>query len=530
MEVRDRKEPVASEIDAQLVIRFLVNPWGEPGCIATVPSDPGEPILLELALPLLPQIDELPPSIERYRKFLDPEPIRPIHLLAALADLQSPVGKSDIPQPLQQRADAFYRETCDFLGGILLRGKFTADRSASLALEGTRLIRAHASRAFQQRFPDYKPLRRIPRWRDELARYRRALSSPDLNQEMRMGIAPVEGSKANVLVRLEQRSIAAGDSLVRSLQGLLRAEGNKSNYRLWFETHVMEDWALDRITRQPLPGASLEDALRRHGCSVEEAGEVISLLLARGAIEKNPEGLLTPIDQSLGSNVPRYTATEPNADSQQSEDQQSYDLIRNRLNRAVAGLRALETLESPPTSSLSKHIAAHIRDTNKRIDAMIGTGRKLRGQIEVDDPDVVLGTLQHRTTEFEETVQRITNNHRCTKDWVQAAVTYAGLERRATHLRLAQSGALATALKDLDQCTRDWRERFATNSGEALHRSRVFLDEVLAIDHRLDEHLLDQRIAFDRRRRDLVRILGWAAPESAPWGLEGQDPTPFDSL
>ena len=530
IEVVDRQQLAPSGIDAHLLIRFLVSPWAPPECITTVPVDPSEPILLEVTLPLLAPIEELPPSIERYRKFLDPEPIRPIHLLAALADLKIHLAKSDIPQPLHQRADAFYRETCDFLGSTLLRGEFAAGRSAPLELEGTRLIRAHASQALHRRFPDYKPLRRIPRWREELTRYRRALSAPDMNPEIRMGVVPVEGVKADVLSRLEQRSVAAGDSLVRSLQGLIRVEGNKSSYRLWFETHDLENWALEQLTQQPLPNASLEDALRRYGCSIEEATEVISLLLARGAVEKDASGLLTPSDLTTPTDAPPSAATEPDAGFRQLDDQQDFDLIRKRLIHSVARLRVLETLEAPPSSSLSKHIEAHIRDTKKRIDSMIETGRNLRDQMEADDAGLPRGKLERRTAEVEETVQRITNNHQRTKDWVHAAVIFAGLERRAAHLRSPQSGALTTALIDLDQCTREWRERFATNSTEALHRSRDFLDEVLAIDHRLDEHLLDQRIAFDRRRRHLVRILGWAAPEPAPWGLEGEDPTPFDSL
>ncbi|MEA3278548.1 MAG: hypothetical protein U9Q81_25270 [Pseudomonadota bacterium] len=530
VEVRDQVTPLDPSDDAELVVRFLLSGEGACACALEAADDPSEPVLLTVTLPLLTPIAELPAALLRYRKFLDPEPIRPIHLLAALADVQAQKEQPEVSDQTRLRAEAFSREVCDLLGSLLLQGDIQTGRNKRLRLSGVRVLRAVATRGLRQRYPDYRPLRRVPRWRDELTRYRRALSAPDLSPGQRVGISPVRGAKHEVLQRLEQQSVAAGDSLVRSLESLLRAEGAKEDYCLWFSLHELEQWVLDQLGKRRLPSVSLVDLLRRHGCSVAEADEIVSLLLARRAIEMDADGLVGPsLPEADG-----FGTASPEEEVAKVEDQagkhDAITRIDTRLIEVLAHFRALDELALPPSNSLSKHVEAHIHDVVRRIDGGLVKAKALRTRCAKEDAFSKVGELERRTRETEAMMERILDDHAWCKRWRHAATLLAGLERRAERLQGPASGALVDARQQLAECIRGWRERFATNGVQALTESNTFIDEIQAIEQRLDTHQLDERIAFDRRRRDLVEAFGWAAKRPAPWGLDVKDPTPFDSL
>lgn len=530
VEVRDQVVSLDPSDDAELVVRFLVCGEGACACELEVANDPSLPVLLTLVLPLLAPISELPTTLARYRKFLDPEPIRPIHLLAALADVQAQMGHLEVSEPMRLRAEAFSREVCDLLGSLLLHGEVILGRDKRIRLSGVRLLRAQATYGLRQRYPEYRPLRRVPRWRDELARYRRALSAPDLNPMHRLGRTPVEGAKYDVLQRLEQHSVAAGDSLVRSLESLLRGEGAKEEYRLWFKLHELEQWALAQLGDRGLPSVTLVDLLRRHGCSFTEADEVVSLLLARQAISTDGDGLLVPcLPGKDGANQELLDPKTPEVEAQ-AYDQDAIERLDNRLIEVLAYLRALEKLALPPSGSLSKHVEAHVLDTTRRIDEAMVKAKTLRANCAQVDVATKLGEIERRTHEAEGMLRRILDNHARCKQWIHAAALLAALERRAERLQGETSGAVTDALKQLSVCIRRWRERFATNGTGALAEPKAFIDEIHAIEKSLDAHQLDERISFDRRRRDFVEGFSWAAAQMAPWGLDVDDPTPFESL
>lgn len=533
VEVRDRAVPLGPSDDAELVVRFVVCGEGACLCDLEVADDPGLPVLVTVTLPLLAPVSEMSSALARYCKFLDPEPLRPIHLLAALAEVEAQKEHPEVPEPMRLRTEVFRREVCDFLGSLLLQGEVMLGKDKRIRLSGVRLLRAQATRGLRQRYPDYRPLRRVPRWRDELSRYRRALVAPDMSPKQRVGVSPVEGAKYAVLQRLEQQSVAAGDSLVRSLESLLDSEGGKEEYRLWFRLHDLERWALAQLDDRRLPHVTMLDILQHHGCSATEADEVVSLLFARQAICTDGEGLLVSClpknDECDGADRESNDRKTPEIEARASIED-SLERVDRRLIEVLAQLRALEKLAPPLSGSLSKHLKAHVLDTTRRIEGTIAKAKALRSRCAKSGAVVNLGEIERRTHEAEEMLRRIVGDHARCKQWLHASVLLSALERRAERLKIETSGALTDARHRLAECIRRWRERFATNGAGALAESRGFIDEIQAIEKSLDAHQLDERIAFDRRRKDFVEGFSWAATRPAPWGLDAGDPTPFDSL
>lgn len=211
-----------------------------------------EPGRILLRMPVLRALeDALPAELARYRKFIQPEPFRPAMVLAALHDLYSvaepeaeiddsgAVAVENASEPRQ--IAAFVAAASDFLLRELLEGSIDTGLGHSLTLRGPELIRALFSRACRHIFPDYLTLARTPKWREMLKLYREGLRSPQLSLAQRQGQEEICGSKVELYQRLfQQKSTAAGDSLIRALGPLAKLSGDSQAFVLRLALHPAE--------------------------------------------------------------------------------------------------------------------------------------------------------------------------------------------------------------------------------------------------------------------------------------------------
>jgi hypothetical protein len=254
---------------------------------------------LTLRLPLLRVLEFVPSELERYRKYLSPEPFRPLTVLAAVHELEAVAGRAaddGVMEGAAKEPGSFVEITVEFLIRELLQGEVNLGPRERVKQRGIELIRALFSAACRRKFPGYRTLLTHHNWADFVAGYRAALRSETLSDLQRQGRAAVEGTKAALLRDLfGQKSTAAGDSLLRVLGPLVEWSGTADAFSLRFTLHPGETAALEYLRkagrRRPVPVGAVQETLRHAGYLPAEADAVVGLLTDRGLLTQVAGGV-----------------------------------------------------------------------------------------------------------------------------------------------------------------------------------------------------------------------------------------------
>ena len=301
------KEPESWLEDVDISIAFVCNTSTDPD---TAPSsellDKNEGSCILIRLPILkPLVDRIPADLQRYEKYIQPEPFRPVMILAALHDLEAFLGNlidnadnSDtLLSPEEQiemdKGKVFTEIVIDFVLRELLNGTVDVGTTPPISLRGPELLRALFAQSCRRRFPQYQTLATTAKWQDVLSDYREGLQS-GLNAAQRQGRAEIVGSKAEIYETLfGQMSTAAGDSFIKKLGSFVETNNKPESFSLRLTIHPAEDVLLNYFkglsNQQPIPFNAAVEFLRHQGYIVEETEEIVETLIARECLARDSD-------------------------------------------------------------------------------------------------------------------------------------------------------------------------------------------------------------------------------------------------
>ncbi len=303
--------------DVDIAIALVCDPAldGQPmssvSVAGTVPQ-------ITVRLPMLRPLPFVPAEVEKYRKYLQPEPFRALTILAAVHELESIAGRSADTE----HADgapvgpaSFVSIAVDFLIREVMQGEVNLGPRQRVRQRGIELIRALFSAACRTKIPDYRTLATHHHWATFIETYRSALKSQALTDPQRQGQAAVEGAKAPLMRSLlGQKSTAAGDSLLRVLGPLVEASGSAEAFSIRFPLHPGESIALEYLRntgrKRAVPRSAVQEALRHRGYLTAEADAILGLLADRGLVAEVAGGVRPIVaEQSEGERAKLEIAT-----------------------------------------------------------------------------------------------------------------------------------------------------------------------------------------------------------------------------
>lgn len=581
------EEPESWPRDVDLCVVMLCDSqMGKGGGASAELTEKDGVVGIIIRLPVMKPLEQqVPAELERYRKYIQPEPFRPSTILSAVHDLEVYLGDIngrddlDAQRPVEEegrmrRAQAFVTITIDFIVREIMQGAVDVGGGKPLQLRGPELLHALFAAACRRRFPEYQTLLKTPAWRAVIETYRRGLRSRRLNSLARQGRNTLTMPKAEMMQELfGQSSTAAADSLLRVLGPLADTSGPPQEFSLRFAMHPAEVSLLGYLKSlkgsKGVPSEAGEQFLRHRGYIKDEVEEIINLLSDR---------------ELLVADGGRHLRLVQNADA-----------TRNAFLEKIAGLsRQLKRLDcdvpSPPTNSnsvkelqayanmLDERLAAHVdeqfRESIKLANSlrrMIGTvlatevetewaatdlKMHLRGVTTVlkSAKDDLLKALRKELSRVEVEVgkaggasvewaaawrrrkEAFTNNEGKLKDRV------AQLSERAAALSLwsAQNDQLYSTfilcekvkatdpgpLKSFSRLVRSYREKFSTDSWAGLGAVSEFADSLLSVQSEVNGLLFRHAQAYHRElealRNEYLPLLPHTPPPSFEDSVDGE--------
>ena len=306
--VKDR-EPESWPQDVDVCIAFV--------CDANTDSDvtpsaellvkDGECLILMRLPTLKPLADRIPAELQRYAKYIQPEPFRPATILTALHDLDAFRGNliensndADMFSRPEEKAEenrinAFIDTALDFVLRELLAGLVDVGIGSPISLRGPELLRALFSQACHRRFPQYQTLTGTSKWQDILSNYQKGVKSDWLNTTQRQGLEEIAMPKAKLYETLfGQTSTAAGDSFIKKLGTFVEAKNNPQLFSIRLAMHPAENALIGFLkkfsTHQFIPLDAAVEFLRHHGYLQTETEEIVKILVARECLIKDSNG------------------------------------------------------------------------------------------------------------------------------------------------------------------------------------------------------------------------------------------------
>jgi hypothetical protein len=267
-------------------------------------------------LPVMKPLErQAPAELERYRKYVQPEPLRPSTILSAVHDLEVFLGdlsgKDDVTDALNpieeeariRRAKAFITITLDFITREMIQGAVDIGGDRPIHLRGPELLHALFASACRHRFPEYRTLVKTPTWREVIGTYRKGLRTSRLNSATRQGREPLNAPKAAMMQELfGQSSTAAGDSLLRVLGPLAETSGTPHEFSIRLSLHPAEVLLLNYLKSlkgtKGVPAEAGKQFLRHKGYIEAEAEEVIRLLVDRELLVMDNSGNLRVVQSA----------------------------------------------------------------------------------------------------------------------------------------------------------------------------------------------------------------------------------------
>jgi hypothetical protein len=566
-----------------LAIALVCDPSPTTEATSTVDTRRPSP-RLTFRLPLLrPLGPYVPPELARYHKYLQPEPFRPLTVLAALHELEAVAGRrqppgrdgldGDGPPPELQ---SFLGITVAFLLGEVLQGSVNLGPRNSVTQRGLELVRAQFAAACRNTFPGYRTLLTHHDWTDLLAAYRNALRAVYTSDRQRRGEEAVEGPKADLLRTLfRQKSAAAGDSFLRLLGPLIDTSGSAAAFSLRFTLHPGETLALDYLRRagrkRAVPLSSVQEALRHAGYLAVEAEALVGILTDRGLVAPVAGGLRPVVAdhaereqamREVESLSARLKALLSGADVPGAPDGRSLpdlwahtDRLRRLLEDAVdaarqrvqrRGERMAELLgavraESLPAEWAKSDVTTHLRGITKLLgrarDALTRGLQREAGRVDGelasagDDGESWAvswrkraGSLERVWGELEQRVSDFLSQAAALRAWLPLNDRLASLS--ALGARVAGSDpAVARSVREL---VADLRQRFATGHWGPVYAHAEVASRLSALEAQA-QGLLFSRVQAYLGELDTLRVrfndflAGPAPPLAVPDGREAAE-------
>ena len=508
-----------------------------------------------MRLPILKSLTErIPTDLQRYKKYIQPEPFRPVTILAALHHLEPFLGdsidNSDVSledEVEMKRGRAFAEIVVDFILRELLTGMVDTGMGTSISLRGLELLRALFTQVCHHHFPQYQTLKRTANWRDILSNYREGLKSDMLSLPQRQGREEVLMAKAEMYEALfDQTSTAAADSFIKKLGPFVETKENSELFSLRLTMHPAEDTLIGYFKRlsgqEPVPFEAVVEFLRHQGYIEAETEEIVKILVARECLTRDSNGDILFI---------------PNADIERSR-------LLEKITKVNNELCCLEVVDAAPVNQnmaivdlqkyLNKqqaHLKTIVEEQIKNLEDGVNTLRDLRGGVnavtismEWLDSDLsihltgiattlktsqesllrVLGRELEKLTKvldfssdpvnvewaviqrnksklFSKTLQKHKRRVKEFEKRAEALTSWKALNNqlRSTDMLCAKvSKAEPASEQTLDQVVTEFKERFATKTWDPLLASGEFSERLRVVQSEVQSLLYSHSRTFNR--------------------------------
>lgn len=393
--------------------------------------------LILLQLPILrPLTDQIPADLQRYGKYIHPEPFRPATILTALHDLEAFRGSmfdhsntaDNLYRPEEKaeenRIAAFKNTAVDFVLRELLAGSVEVGLGSPISVRGPELLRSLFTQACRHRFPQYHTLSGTTKWQNILSSYRKAVRSDRLNTAQRQGLEDITMPKQEMYDALfGQMSTAAGDSFIKKLDKFVEVKKNPNSFSIRLAMHPAEDSLMSYLkkfaTHQFIPLDAAVEFLRHHGYIQTETEEIVKILIARECIISDSNGSI------------RYI---PNP-----------EIERNHLLKEIAevmdGLRCFEVSEDIDSISQTTSIAnlhKYLQEKQARLESVV--------KEQIQDLETGVNSLQ-------DLIGAVSAAVICT-EWMDSDLS-THLTGIAIKLRKAQENLLKTLRNELERTAQE---------------------------------------------------------------------------
>ena len=538
------KEPESWPEDVDVSIALVCDTSTDPD---TVPRsellDKNEGSCILMRLPILkPLVDRIPADLQRYEKYIQPEPFRPVMILAALHDLEAFLGNlidnSDNSDKLlspegqveMDKGKAFTEIVIDFVLRELLNGTVDVGTTPPISLRGPELLRALFAQACRRRFPQYQTLATTAKWKDVLSDYREGLKS---------GLSPAEcqGRKEIVMPKAEiyetlfgQMSTAAGDSFIKKLGPFVQTKNNPESFSLCLTMHPAEEILIDCFKKfsnhQSIPLDAAVELLRHQGYIETETEEIVKILIDRECLATNSDGSLRFIPSAeiergrllnkiaeMNDQLHRLEMTNEAVSTHEHTSvvhlQEHLNQQQTRLETAVErqmtdlenSVRTLQNLigtvnaATPPAEWLDSDLSTHLKGISSKLkdtqDNLLKTLRKELGRV-VKELNLSSGptdvewaiTQKDKKISLSGTLQRLQNRITEFEERAKALTSWQVLnsQLRSTDALCAKVAKTEHGpVQALSQLVTEFKERFAADSWIPLFTATEFSERLGSI-------------------------------------------------
>ena len=572
------KEPESWPEDVDVSIALVCDTSIDPDtALRSELLDKNEGSCLLMRLPILkPLVDRIPADLQRYEKYIQPEPFRPVMILAALHDLEAFLGNlidnsdnsdkllSPEEQVEMDKGKAFTEIVIDFILRELLNGTIDIGTTPPISLRGPELLRALFTQACHRRFPQYQTLATTAKWRDVLSDYRGGLRS-GLSAAQRQGRAEIVGSKAEIYETLfGQTSTAAGDSFIKKLGPFVETKNNAESFSLRLTMHPAENALIDYFKRlsshQSIPFDAAAEFLRHQGCLEIETKEIVKILIARECLTRDSDGnirfipspeiersrlqdKIAEINEKLYSleiiNDTTINKNAPITDLQEHLNQQQACLeaaVTRQIRDLEDGIRSRQNLIGTVTaaalptewsdSALSTHLTGITTKLKKTQENLL---RSLQAELErikkeldfsSDSADVEWAILQmNKRKSFSSNLQKLQERVMEFEERAKALIAWQVLnsQLRSTDALCAKISEKEPALKQiLSQLVTEFKEGFATDSWGPLLTSSEFSERLEDIQSKSQSLLYSYFQTFNRELAEIKHQFNSLLPSTTP--------------
>ena len=519
--------------------------------------------LILMQLPILrPLEDRIPADLQRYGKYIRPEPFRPVTILTALHDLEAFLGdlidNADVlTQPEEQaeikQVTAFVDITVDFVLRELLAGSVDVGIGSPISLRGPELLHALFTQACRHRFPQYQTLTRTAKWQEILSNYQEGVSLDWLNPAQRQGREDITMSKAEMYETLfGQKSTAAGDSFIKKLGTFIEVKKNPKSFSLRLTMHPAESALIDYVKRfsghQSIPVDAAVEFLQHYGYMRTETEEIVKILVARECLTRdsngdirfipNPEierGLLLEQIAEINHELRRLGATDDTdsisqstsiADLQKHLYQQQTRLeflVKEKINDLENGVNFLQDLIGTVSaaiistkwldSDLTMHLAGIATKLKEAQENLLRTLRRELKRFEKElnsssGPADVEWAIVQRTKKasFFNALQNIEGRVTEFARRTTALTLWEALisQLHSTDMLCAKVSKTQSApTQALNQLVDEFKERFAADSWNPLFTSSEFSERLGAVQSDVQILLYEHVQIFNRELEEI---------------------------
>ena len=574
-------EPERWPQDVDLCVVMLCDPRLEKGAEPSaelIQKDrvPGIVIRLPVMKPLKQQV---PAELERYRKYVEPEPFRPSTILSAVHDIEVYLGDlgskdiSDAQRPVEEearmrRAKAFVTITLDFIVREIIQGTVDVGSGYPIHLRGPELLHALFASACRIRFPEYQTLVKTPAWRDVIKTYRTSLRSSRVNLEARHGRQNLKMPKAEMMQEIfGQTSTAAGDSLLRVLGPLAESSGTPQEFSMRLTMHPAETLLLNYVkslkSTKGVPTEAGKQFLRHNGYIDDEAEEIIRLVSDRELIVVDKGGNLKvvrnanatrnallekiavaerhlkrldyeiPDTPSSSDSVKELQAYANKLDerlmSRVEEQFQELTKFASSLRQMIGVVIAINVEVDWTASDLSMHfkgVATVLKDSKEDLlKALRKELKRVEGEV---------GKASHTSVEWAVGWRRRKDSFFNTEVKLRGRVEQLAARAAALYLWSARNDQLCSTgilcekvratdpgpLRILSRLIRDYREKFSTDSWASLGAVNEFAERLQSVQSEVQGLLFRQVQAFNKELEELRRSYLPLLPSTPPPSFE----------